>query len=58
VQLEKLLLFWETADSYDEAMSLISKQPGMVLETDDFVKTFIDLKKKRTVILYEPKKPA
>jgi lactoylglutathione lyase len=44
------------AASYQEAISKIGKQTGMVFETDDIVKTFTDLKKKGVDILDEPLK--
>ncbi len=44
------------ADSYKDAQARIGKNTGMVLETDDIVKTFAQLKSKGVKIVDEPKK--
>ena len=44
------------AGSYEEALSKIGKNTGMVMETDDIVKTFAALKAKGAKIIEEPKK--
>lgn len=44
------------AGSFEEAKARIGKNTGMVMETDDIVKTFADLKAKGVKIVDEPKK--
>jgi len=44
------------ADSYKAAKDKIGKSTGMVMETDDIIKTFAQLKAKGVNIIDEPKK--
>ena len=44
------------AGSYDEAKAHIGKNTGIVMETDDIVKTFADFKAKGVKIIDPPKK--
>ncbi len=44
------------ATSYEEAKSKIGKNTGLVMETDDIVKTFAKLKSSGVKIIDEPKK--
>ncbi len=44
------------AESYEAARAKIGKNTGMVMETDDIVKTFDELRKKGVTIVDEPKK--
>jgi lactoylglutathione lyase len=57
----RILLYKPTQDmpgaaSYRAAIAKIGKDTGMVMETDDIVKTFADLKARGVKIVDEPKK--